>query len=581
MKALRFLNLAKLMRRNSSPGLVVRAMTLLLVALLASGCMESQGRGGKPLIEDFSIKTETEETGCNDFISSDFNQCVPECATSERLASADEVTEIIASIKSTQGLSTEDEQTLKENVAQAKGVCIEDIKRPTGAVFVKSDYCACQNSTPLILNNCVAFCNGKSTNNEETLFVNVNLGPAIELNESLGSLKNWCSKEIDDGKVKPSCKLELRDSSGTRFIEVKEADIGTKSFKADIKTLPKDITFVARLVENTSGAASNEFQVRKFTFVGNQPPPTGPLKLMSSAQYTCVRRAGSGSPDGIDFNNMIRFHFYFAANKLPPSLPPTGDGIVFCHDINTYGLNDSPLFPRMELIPQHFSVWDESDPRFVDSDANQKEDVNDEMQRRLLQEYGITKTIKIFGKLSWPNVIPTGSGGGSAVAPSIGYFMQPWVNSLTGRGFCPTQEHYNGSDPTFKVMKEIIGVDTEGLYISEREPLTVVDGNGNQIQAPSDFLLIRENVLKKIWFYFENGRHYIPDDISAGQKTIMFYWPADVQNPYIRKSTQYIYTVKSIQDLNTGGAGTNTGISTSIRPPDKRYGCIPSLGPAN
>jgi hypothetical protein len=162
----------------------------------------------------------------------------------------------------------------------------------------------------------------------------------------------------------------------------------------------------------------------------------------------------------------------------------------------------------------------------------------------------------------------------------MGFFMQPWVNSQTGTGFCPGQIHYNGSDPVFRVMKEHIGVDTEGIFLAEREALVIANPDGTKATAPPDVMIIRENLLKKIWFYFENGRHFVPDDFSAANKTIMYYWPPDIQNPYTRKSTQYIYTVRSPENIgqaaNTGGSGS--GPSQSVKPPDKRFGCVPSLG---
>jgi hypothetical protein len=237
----------------------------------------------------------------------------------------------------------------------------------------------------------------------------------------------------------------------------------------------------------------------------------------------------------------------------------------------------------LKLIPQHFSVWDINDPRFADTDGNGKEDINDILQRRLFNEYGVNTPLKIFGVLNWPNVIPFPTGGSSSsssgTAPKMGYFMQPWVNSQTGTGFCPTQAHYNGSDPVFRVMKEHIGVDTEGMFLSEREPLVIANSDGTLASAPPDVMIIRENLLKKIWFYFENGRHFVPDDFSAANKTIMFYWPPDLQNPYTRKSTQFIYTIRSPETIGqAAGGGSGSGPATSVKPPDKRFGCVPSLG---
>ncbi len=555
----------------------LKLVSVLVLALGLLGCQDQAARRGQAKIKDFSVASPPTDTICKDFINSDFSACIKACPTGQRLATEAEVTAMIASMKTTNGMTPAEEADLKTMIGQSKGVCIEEVKRPDKAVFIKSDYCACQDSTPLILNNCLGYCSGKNTAAQKLLFVNVTLDPAIELNAELGTLKNWCTKEIADGLARPACRLELRDSSGLLYVDIKPETIGAKNVTIDLKTVPQNITYVARLVETTSGAASNEFQIRVFNYQPDPAPPTGPLKVMAVSQYSCITRAGQSTPDGFDFTQALRLHYYFAANKLPPSLPPLNSGQIFCHDINTYGLNDSPLFPRLELVPEQFAVWDDSDPRFVDTDGNGKEDVNDDIQKRLLDEYSVSRNVKIFMNLPWPNV----AGSGTGVTPKLGYVMQPWTNSLTGRAFCPTQEQYNGTDPLFRVMKEIIGVDTEGLFISEREPLVVVGNGGALQQAPGDYILIRETLLRSIWFYYENGKHYIPNDVTAAQKTIMFYWPPDIVNPYIRKSTQYIYTVKAPGDIgSSAGAAAGSGLPTGIKPPDKRFGCIPSIGPA-
>ena len=114
-------------------------------------------------------------------------------------------------------------------------------------------------------------------------------------------------------------------------------------------------------------------------------------------------------------------------------------------------------------------------------------------------------------------------------------------------------------------MKEAIGVDTEGLYIGEREPLVMVN-DGKLEQAKQDIIFIRENLLHKIWFYYENGQHFIPNEITAGQKSIMFYAPSHL-NPYIRKSTQYIYIVKFSNHHKSPGLTSVTSINGWLRPP--------------
>jgi hypothetical protein len=88
-------------------------------------------------------------------------------------------------------------------------------------------------------------------------------------------------------------------------------------------------------------------------------------------------------------------------------------------------------------------------------------------------------------------------------------------------------------------------------------------------------MLIRENVLKKIWFYLDRGIPLEPDDYTATQKSISFYWPPNENyiDPYVfRPGVQKQYTIKDIKELRDP---SNVGYRST---PDKRIGCIPSLG---
>lgn len=541
---------------------------------------DSSGRAGRPLIVDFSTVEEEVEEACTKLMNSTFSECYDECPADHHVASEEELTTLITEYAPTvdsSNLSLDDGETVETFLAalaaQSSGICIETIIRPNNAVFVNSSYCACKNTTPLILNNCLTYCYGKSTADEEILFVSTSLSDEIKLNEELGSLQNWCTKEIGDGNVQPSCSLELFDGSGTQTLPILSFT-GTTSFKVDIKTLPNNVTYVAKLVEKTSGATSDSFQIRKYEHQSEAATPFGPLKIMAVSQYACMSRMGTSVNGSFNATHALRFHFYFAANKSPPSLPPIGNTVIYCHDIETYGVNDSPLFPRLELIPEQFAVWDESDNRFVDSDGNGVEDISDTMTSRLLEEYGIELAVDVFDLVLWRNVITFGT---DNTQQTLGFVMQPWIDTNTGRAFCPTQKDYNGNDPIFKVMKEEVGVDTEGLFIGRRQILNIISDDGTFVQAPHDVLFVRETLLKKIWFYYENNKHYIPDDITAGQKTVMFYWPPDTEHPYVKKSTQYIYTVINTSGLDTTVVPTNA-LSTSVVPADKRMGCIPSLG---
>jgi hypothetical protein len=557
----------------------LKQFTILLLIICLNGCLEDQsGRTGRPLIVDFSTIEEEESSGCTDFMNETLTDCLESCPLDYHTAGSEELETLIAELAETtdtSNLEFEEGQTIETYlaalIAQSKGICLLNIVRPSNAVYVNSNYCACKDSTPIILNNCLNYCYGKSTSGEESLFVTTRLGDEITLNEELGSLTNWCNKEIGDGNVQPSCTLELYDGSSTQELPI--VITGTTSFKVDIQTLPNNITYVAKLKEKTSEATSDTFQIRKYEHKSESEVALGPLKIMSVSQYSCMSRMGDSINGSFNATHALRYHFYFAANKTPPSLPPINNTVIYCHDIETYGINDSPLYPRLELIPQQFAVWDESDNRFVDSDGNGIEDISDTMSKRLLDEFGITTTLDVFDTRLWPNVITYGD---DNTIQNLGFIMTPWLDD-SGKGFCPTQQHYNGDQPVFKVMKEEVGVDTEGLYIGLRQTLNLIGEDGSFTPAPHDILLIRENLLNKIWFYYENNKHYTPDDVTAGQKTIMFYWPPDIDHPHVRKSTQYIYTVTAPDQVDTTAA-PDGALSTNVVPPDKRLGCVPSLG---
>lgn len=555
-------------------------LQLSLVFLFLTGsCIPESGLAGKPQIRDFSIDNPS-GSGCGEdnylIITTDENDeleigCVIQCIEDTHQASSEEIDEIKDIFLEDENRD-ESDTSLIDDIDNSKGLCLDDVVeiiRPSDQVYVKKDFCACINGKPDILNNCEGFCSTNAAT-VSTLSGNVSLGPDISLNENLGNLYNWCNKELDNGETAPSCTLEVYDGSNTDFLKI-SIKTNSNSFTANISNLDYDKTYVARIVESGSGsnANSDSFQIRRRKYE-DFVPSKGPLKIIPVSQYSCIQKSGStDSVTGdIYFNEALRFHFYYPSNNKPPPLEP-GNDLLKCHDVFAHGNEDNVLFDRLELIPQHFSIWDQADVRFFDiSPQDSKPDINTLIQDKLVTEYGITSTINIFNLFNWPNRPNSDS-------PNVGFFMQPFIDPLTGRGFCPTQEHYNGTSPTFKILKEIVGVDTEGIFIGVREGKSITDASGNKSPAPLDFILIRENLLKKVWFYFENSQHFVPDEITATQKTIHFYWPPDAQNPYIQKSDQEIYTIREPSTIGTSGA--TSGLQKGLRPPDKRFGCIPAL----
>lgn len=556
----------KLLKTLMPHSLLKNLLILLGAILLMVSCVDESGREGRKVISRGGV-TDDGPTFCNATFNISERACIDECPTGTRVATEDEIDEAKSELNGL-GLDAADLEDILSNIDSAVEVCVNGsgILRPDNQVFIDKGFCACQNGNPASINDCTAFCSDKTVNNI-TLFGKVSLGPDILFNESLGNLQNWCSTEIPGSDfVTPQCQLELFDGASTSFLNI---TIAGNSFQAVLDTLDKDKTYVARIRETGSGSnvQSQPFQVRLKDFEEDDQNPEGPLKIMPVSQYTCIFLARQNQPVE-SFTEFARRHFYFAASNTPPSLPPNQE-LTKCHDKQVFGQDDSPLFPRLELIPQHFAVWDQTDIRFNDGDVDGAIDINEEVTEEFRALTGnSTAQLNLFSVFAWPN-LPEIPDFKSIVNANLGFIMIPFVDAQN-RGECPKQEDYLGDNPLYNIIGDKVGVDTEGLFMAESEPY--LDANGSSI---IDILMIRENQLKNVWFYFENGQHFVPDAITAGSKTVHFYWPLDPVNPYVRKSDQIIYTVRFPDQI--GKNGVQTGIVEGVRPPDKRFACIPAV----
>ncbi len=574
-----------------------RTLIILATLFLFASCMDSAGRKGRPLVKDFSVQTD--ESSCylvyTDWINGTLlnytHACQTACPSGTRIATSAEQTSVI-----TAQTSAADKDNARTVLNAVKELCVtETVARPTNQILINTDFCACLNGKPDIINNCDAYCAKQTSTSQSTLYVNTTMGSEVANHPKLGNLYNWCKVELNASDGAPGCMLELYSSAGTQNLNVSLTE-GSNSFSVNINNLTKDVTYVATLVEQNSKARSKSFNLYRTT-TATDTDTNVPLKLRAASLYTCIKKSGSSNTSGTINNTdqAIRVHYYFADNKAPSSLP-AGDPFLICHDSQQYGANDSPLYPRLELIPNSFTVWSEADMRFSDLDQNGVMDINDLIKSRLANEYGVDVTtaypkgLNIFGEFRWPNGPSITSGTSSTnttntTAARIGYFMQPWIDKTTQRAFCPKEQHYiNGPDPIFKVLKNVIGVPTEAVYLAERQALqlmtTSASGTVTYEAAPQDVLIIRETLLKSIWFYRENGKNIPADELTANQKTIMFYWPVKPgTDPLTGQSDQVIYTIKAPTDIGTQQSSNTSGtLSTVFNPPDKRFGCIPSSG---
>ena len=121
-------------------------------------------------------------------------------------------------------------------------------------------------------------------------------------------------------------------------------------------------------------------------------------------------------------------------------------------------------------------------------------------------------------------------------------------------------------------------MDTEALYLAEKEPQTYLDADGKTVTI-KNVMFIRETVLDMIRFYRDSstGQLIPADDTSVQTETVMFFWPPNPQAPLVKQSYQKIYTVRTPEELSTTPE-TPGKPRTTVRPADKRFACIPSSG---
>lgn len=542
--------------------------------------MEQSARKGRDAIDDFSInqgKGDTNPlTGCGTrfFVfkeNAEVVQCTDRCGgDAGELADAEEKQAIVD--------AATNNPTLLRIIEGSAGLCVppefKKVRRPTKQIFVNSDVCNCLNGKPDGLGDCQAFCanEGNTSGAAAVLHGNVNLGPEIQANlDVIGSLFEWCTKEIDDGNTSPSCSLKVNDGSATQSVAVTVPE-GSNTFSAIISTLPTNRTFTAKIVENTSGAESDSFQFRRIP-QGDTTTPAKPLDIMPINSYFCVSRSGKVDDNGNNFfTGAERIHFFIKTGQTAP-VQPNGPDFLVCHDRET-NPQDRTGLPRLGLSHQ-FTVWDEHDIRFADQNKNNNPDINETIVKTLADVHNENRAgLQVFGLFKWPNG-PTEEG---VDLPNVGFIMIPWINPQSGLPFCPTQKDYNGNDPVFKVLKDVVGIDTEAVYFAEREPLTMGTDpeTNNPIQAPQDVIIIAEAQLKRIFFFIKDGINVVPNtDLNMAQNTIHFYWPEHPNDPdpTQQKPDQVLYTIKAPSQL--GKTGNTSGLSTSISPRDNRFGCLP------
>lgn len=403
-------------------------------------------------------------------------------------------------------------------------------------LFLKQDYCVCQDGKAVSYGNCASFCSDENTNGAEILFASFNVAE----NKKYKTVYEWCTKKNIWDFRNPKCVVSFKDEEGkTTDVDVYVQD---NLIKADVTALDYDKVMLFNLKETVSKALSNSAQIIKFNSEISYPLP---LQQGYLNQFTCYSKS-----------EQKNYQFYFA-----PRMPPTAQSVesdFFCHDWIQYGNRDSETFPRYLEVPAAVMVWPATSPLFHDNNGNGNLDVNDAIrQRTKLFGGSIPLSANFFQYLTLPgnNDLYFRSG---TTKTSGAYTMGIWIDQTTYHSYCPNEAHYQSSNPLYRALGDVIGTPTEGLYAG-------VDADGKL-----DVVLLRETDIKSVWFYLKNNRPQVPTNETVGRVAVYFYYPLDKVDPYTKKPDQRLYKVTDAQEL---GMGTNTSYPAH----DRKLACIPKI----
>jgi hypothetical protein len=531
---------------------------------------------------------------CEDsfFILSQGDSCAGACPEGEREATSDDIEKLL---NDTFDETQRDDYT-KEIIQTSQGVCVPEeqiVKRPTDAITINSDFCVCRGGKIASVNSDVACSNTCSARKADTptatIIGSVTLGAEAQAIEGISSLSDWCTVDLlNDAQNAASCSLVATDINGAQRSVNVTVNPGTNNFEAVLEgTLNFDESYFFRIVETGSGvenAQTSLEQVRlKMPAEDQLYDIEGNLRIKLVGQYSCFFRTisnpnsgDSSLPANIEtfYLDAIRYSFFLPAGTPVTPIAPGSIDTIICHDyIAVKDENDSPAYPRLEYIPDHFALWDLGDPRFTSQDGDF---LVHSMIQQELQNYGVTTTTtkKYFFPLK--GCVSPSADGKSCVETNFGAALIPFIDSK-GISYCPGEEQWQGNNPEFLSLKEFIGVPTEGIYYAEGPREVFIGSDGTTTQFRSDIMIIRENILKKIWFHFGPNGVPVKPTIQTENQATYFYWPPnpDYSDPFVKKKGyQRLYTVKS-QDELLDPTGSTT-ISTTLKPHDRKAACVPA-----
>lgn len=275
-----------------------------------------------------------------------------------------------------------------------------------------------------------------------------------------------------------------------------------------------------------------------------------PLKLTGFYRYECLL---NNSP-----NLDIPYYFFHQASHIPQAVDQNDSDRFRCHKKTPYGERDSVLYPRVNHTFQGL-VWDPQDKMFHDENNNGRIDLDEAVEKYLLNQYGEFRFVQLFDQMKLPS-------GPKRHARPLGMILRPFINPISAISFCPTLDSYLGHDRLMNVLEKVLAINTEPIYALKREPIVLSNG----FSAPDDFLFLQKNVISSNWFYLKNGVPKVPTGNDHHSKQMYVFWPLNKNQPYKKSKKQYRYKVVQAQDVTIGKMP-----NSMIRPSDKSLGCVP------
>lgn len=233
-------------------------------------------------------------------------------------------------------------------------------------IYLKQDFCVCQDGKAVSYGNCASFCSDEETNGTEILFASFNVAE----NKKYKTVYEWCTKKSPWDFRNPKCVVSFKSEDG----KTKDVDVYVQDnfIKADVTGLPYDSVQIFNLTETVSKSKSDQAQLLKFNPDIPYPLPlqtrvSDELNVWSSTNQLFYDNNANGY---LDVHDAIRQHVKRFGGSIPMGtqifshFPLTGNFFTmfpfidqttlysYCPEESHYNSN-VPLFRALREVVGH------------------------------------------------------------------------------------------------------------------------------------------------------------------------------------------------------------------------------------